>query len=96
MLTECQAWETREKKLSMQAIVYFVIALSLLSGHGMREVWRRLIEGFQHIWSQAHLHLPTAGALCQRRKQLGLLPMRRLFERCARPLASPACRYAFR
>lgn len=29
VLTECEAWERREKKLNMQAMIYLIMALAL-------------------------------------------------------------------
>lgn len=95
VLTACDAWEQREKKLNMQAITYLIIALALYPTCSTREVWRRLLEGLEDPMSQND-DLPTAGALCQRRQQLGVTPMRHLFERVARPLALPQTRSAFR
>ena len=40
--------------------------------------------------------VPTAGALCQRRQQLGVTPLRELFARLAHPIALPQTRSAFR
>jgi Insertion element 4 transposase N-terminal len=95
VLTVCEAWEQREKKLNMQAMIYLIIALALEEQCSTREVWRRLMEGL----SDGLLHqddVPTAGALCQRRQHLGVTPMRTLFARIARPLARPETRSAFR
>jgi Insertion element 4 transposase N-terminal/Transposase DDE domain len=95
VLTECEAWEQREKKLNMQAIVYLVIALALYPQCSTREVYRRLLEGLPQELIQQE-EVPTAGALCQRRKQLAVTPMRTLFERLAHPIATPETRAAFR
>ena len=45
VLTACDAWEQRDKKLNMQAITYLIIALALYPTCSTREVWRRLLEG---------------------------------------------------
>lgn len=95
VLTDCQAWEQREKKLNMQAMIYLIIALALYPHCGTREVWRRLLEGVDVDWEHPR-DIPTAGALCQRRQQLAVTPVRRLFDRLARPLALPHTRSAFR
>lgn len=96
VLTECDAWEKQEKKLNMPSIVYFLIALALFPHCSLREVWRRLVSGWQQVWPDEKLDIPTTSALCQRKKQLGVLPMRRVFERCCRPVAQAATRGAFR
>jgi Insertion element 4 transposase N-terminal/Transposase DDE domain len=95
VLTECEAWEQREKKLNMQAMIYLIIALALYPQCSTREVYRRLLEGLAEALSQQE-EVPTAGALCQRRKPLGVTRLRTLFTRLARPVALPQARSAFR
>jgi Insertion element 4 transposase N-terminal/Transposase DDE domain len=96
VLSECDAWEQREKKLNMRAIVYWLIALHVFATCSMPEVWRRLVDGWKAIWPSLWWDLPTAGALCQRRAQLGVTVMRTLFARCVHPLATAATKGAFR
>ena len=95
VLTECGAWEERERKLNMQAIVYMIIALALYPKCSTREVYRRLLEGLPLEYEKSD-DVPTAGALCQRRQQLGVTPLRTLFTRLAHPVAQPQTRAAFR
>src|SRR5579859_588001 len=45
VLSQCEAWEQREKKLNMQAMTYLIIALALYPQCSTREVYRRLLEG---------------------------------------------------
>ena len=45
VLTDCEAWEQRENKLNMQAMIYLIIALALYPDCSTREVYRRLLEG---------------------------------------------------
>ena len=94
VLTTCEVWEQREKKLNMQAMVYLIMALALSPQCSTREVYRRLCEGLSQD-SEPQDNLPTAGALCQRRQQLGVTPLRTLFSRLARPQALPQTRSAF-
>ncbi len=95
VLTDCQAWEQREKKISMHALVYFLIGLSVFADQSMREVWRSLIEGLQTVGRDLEPEVPTASALSQRRQHLGVTPMRDLFARVVHPLATAATRGAF-
>jgi Insertion element 4 transposase N-terminal len=95
VLTACEAWEQREKKLNMQAMIYLIIALALYPQCSTREVYRRLLEGLGETALEPE-EIPTAGALCQRRQQLAVTPLRSLFARIARPLALPQTRAAFR
>src|ERR671929_163658 len=48
VLTDCEAWEQRENKLNMQAMIYLIIALALYPDCSTREVYRRLLEGLPH------------------------------------------------
>jgi hypothetical protein len=95
VLTECEAWEVREKKLNMQAMILLIIALALYPTCSTREVYRRLLEGL-HDGVSREQEIPTASALCQRRQQLGVTPLRSLFARIARPIARQETRAAFR
>jgi hypothetical protein len=95
VLTDCEAWERREKKLNMQAMVYLIIALALYPRCSTREVYRRLREGLPMGLGQPD-DIPSAGALCQRRQQLAVTPLRSLFARLARPIATSQTRSAFR
>jgi hypothetical protein len=95
VLTDCEAWEQREKKLNMQAMIYLIIALALYPDCSTREVYRRLLEGLPDTLSLQE-EVPTAGAFSQRRQQLGVTPLRSLFARIARPVALPQTRTAFR
>jgi len=95
VLTAYEAWEQREKKLNMQAMIYLIIALALYPQCSTREVYRRLLEGLCSGLDQQE-EVPTAGALCQRRQQLAVTPLRALFARIARPVALPQTRAAFR
>ena len=95
VLSDCGAWEQREKKLNMQAMIYLIIALALYPHCSTREVYRRLLEGLPDTVSLQQ-EAPSAGALCQRRQQLGVTPLREVFTRIARPVALPQTRAAFR
>jgi Insertion element 4 transposase N-terminal len=60
VLTECEAWEQREKKLNMQAMRYLLMALALYPQCSTREVYRRLLEGLSDGLSHQD-EVPTAG-----------------------------------
>src|SRR5947209_14032134 len=95
LLTRCQAWEQRERKLSQLVIVYDVIALSLFRQFNVTEVFAHLSRGLRWLWPDPSIALPTGGALTARRPHLGIAVMRQLFRRCCRPLATPATKGAF-
>lgn len=96
LLSECRAWEKRERKLSQLLIVYYVIGLWLFRSLNQRAVFARLSSGLRWLWPDAPLRLPGAPALLYRRQQLAIMVMRRLFRRCCRPLSTPATPGAFR
>jgi hypothetical protein len=93
--SSCHAWEKREKALTMVAIVYLVIALTLFPRLTVGGVLRRLASGARFLWPDPREELATDGAICQRRQQLGVTVMRQLFRRCCRPLATPTTKGAF-
>jgi Insertion element 4 transposase N-terminal/Transposase DDE domain len=95
ILSRCQAWEQRERKLSQLVIVYYVIALSLFRQCNVTEVFAHLSRGLRWLWPDPCLALPTGGALTARRESLGTVVMRLLFRQCCRPLASAATKGAF-
>ena len=95
LLSQCRAWEVRERKLSQLLIVYYIIALSLFRQYNVTAVFAHLARGLRWLWPDPSISLPTGGALTARRQSLGLLVMRLLFRRCCRPLATPATKGAF-
>lgn len=95
VLSDCHAWEKREKALTMVAIVYLVIALTLFPRLPVGGVLRRLASGARFLWPDQSRGVATDGAICQRRQQLGVTVLRQLFRRCCRPLATPTTKGAF-
>jgi Insertion element 4 transposase N-terminal/Transposase DDE domain len=95
LLSQCHAWEERERKLSQLLIVYYIIALSLFRQFNVTEVFAHLCRALRWLWPDPSLALPSGGALTARRQSLGVTVMRLLFRRCCRPLATPATKGAF-
>ncbi len=95
LLTRCQAWEQRERKLRQLVIVYYVIALSLFRQFNVTEVFAHLSRGLRWLWPDPSIALPTGGALTARRQSLGMVVMRLLFRQCCRTLASQETKGAF-
>jgi Insertion element 4 transposase N-terminal/Transposase DDE domain len=89
VLAETGRTQNRSRFLPAHVVVYFVLALALLTD-GYEEVIRKLVHGlrFVRVWSQEWA-VPTTGALSQARTRLGPEPMRALFEKLAVPLARP-------
>jgi hypothetical protein len=94
--------EQRRRLLPARVVVYFVLALALYSHAAYEEVMRCLVEGLG--WAQQARrgrrswpwwHVPGASALVEARTRLGPEPLKVLFERAARPLATAATRGAW-
>jgi Insertion element 4 transposase N-terminal/Transposase DDE domain len=94
--------EQRRRLLPARVVVYFVLALALYSHAAYEEVMRCLVEGLG--WAQPARrgrrswpwwHVPGASALAEARERLGSAPLRLLFARAARPLATKATRGAW-
>ena len=89
--------ERRRRLLPAAVMVYFVLGMCLLSAEGgaqpgYRSVMRSLSHGVRHL---AGLALPSAAALCRRRRMLGVKTLAFLLERLAGPLADPGEEGAF-
>src|SRR5947209_17465640 len=65
VLTDCDTWEQREKKLNMQAMIYLIIALALSPHCSTRALYCRLQAGLPEELLE-HEEVTTAGALCRR------------------------------
>jgi len=83
--------ERRQRLLPARVVVYFVLAMCVLSQVGYEEVARLLTHGlawarrWRGVWQ-----VPTTGSLTRARARLGPEPLRALFEQTASPLATPA------
>jgi Insertion element 4 transposase N-terminal len=96
VLTQTHAWEKRERKLGMLFLVCFLIAQSLFPRLDKLGVVRELVAGLRLLLDDFDLRqLPSASALSYRQKQLGIVPLRRLFRLFCRPLAQPQTKGAF-
>jgi hypothetical protein len=95
VLTETQGWEERERRLNMATVIAIIIAMGLLSCLSIPHVLQTIAQGLRYIWCDPTLRLPGGSAICQRRCQLGVLPLRRLFERVCRPRATKETPGAF-
>jgi hypothetical protein len=94
--------EQRRRLLPARVVVYFVLALALYSHAAYEEVMRCLVEGLG--WAQQarrgrrswpYWHVPGASALAEARARLGAQPLKLLYAKAARPLATQATRGAF-
>jgi len=95
VLTETHSWEEREKTLNMPMVMAIIIAMGLLASCSIPHVLHKLAQGLRYIWPDPSLRLPGASAISQRRRQLGVKPLRRLFERVCQPRATSQTPGAF-
>jgi hypothetical protein len=89
VLEETGCLDTRRCRLTREVICWVVLAMGLLADLPIRQVFkfaRRL---------QAGEVTPHRSSLCLARQRLGLAPVRRLFERTVRLLATPQTPGAF-
>src|SRR3954471_3007520 len=80
----------RQRQLPARLVVYYVMALSLYAQASYGEVLRCLLEGVRWLrLGGAELAVATKSAITRARIRLGAAPVRVLFERLARPFATP-------
>src|SRR4051794_4755016 len=83
-----------ERDLPAHVVVYYAIALALYAGSGTREVLRCLLEGLRWLWGAEAVRVAGKSGISQARTRLGEAPLRRLYERVVRPVATPATKGA--
>src|ERR687883_1092753 len=94
VLAETGRASERERDLPAQVMVYYAIALALYTGAGTREVLRCLLEGLRWLWGAEAVRVAGESGISQARTRLGADPLRRLYERVVRPIATPATKGA--
>src|SRR3954466_8601254 len=94
VLAETGRASERERDLPAHVMVYYVIALALYMSAGTREVLRCLLEGLRWLWGAEAVRVAGKSGISQARSRLGEAPLRRLYERVVRPIATPATRGA--
>ncbi|MEU9115648.1 IS4 family transposase [Streptomyces sp. NPDC048483] len=89
VVAECGRAERRHRLLPARVVVYFVLAMCLFSGQGYEEVARLLTHGLQRMgrW-KGTWRVPTTAAIGRARLRLGPEPLRALFVRVCRPVAT--------
>jgi hypothetical protein len=85
-LTEAGAVQSRLRDLPSRVIVYLLLAASLFAEVGYVGVWQRLVSGLDGL----DLATPSASALCQARRRVGVTPLRLLFDLLRGPAATVA------
>ncbi|WP_433635183.1 IS4 family transposase [Nocardia sp. CA-120079] len=86
VLEETRSVQRRLRDLPSRVGVYFLLAMCLFPEVGYRAVWDKLTASLTGI----PLPAPTAKALRDLRRRVGVAPMRMLFDVLAGPLAQPS------
>jgi hypothetical protein len=85
-LTETRSLQSRIRDLPSRVVVYLLLAACLFPDLGYPQVWHRLVAGLDGL----DVATPTAGALCQARRRVGVRPIRFLFDLLRGPAAGIA------
>jgi hypothetical protein len=94
ILEETNRSSQRKRKLPAYVMTYYVIALGLMASVGTREVLRHLLDRFRerHSWRG---ELASEAAITKARQQLGVEPLRKLYETFVHPIATRAIKSAW-
>src|SRR3954468_21011617 len=95
VLAETGRSRSRSLALPAHVVVYYAIAPALYAGSGTREVLRCLLEGLRWLWGAEAVRVAGKSGISRARTRLGEAPLRRLYERVVRPVATPATRGAW-
>jgi transposase len=93
VIAQCGRTEQRHRSLPARTMAYFAIGLALHSDGSYDEVMALMTDGL--AWAETEGGsdppvLPSKSAIFQARDRLGAEPVKALFERVARPLATPS------
>jgi Transposase DDE domain/Insertion element 4 transposase N-terminal len=79
----------RERRLNQVCTLIILIAQALLPSKNLRAVMASLLHPLRMLWpAESAESVPVGSALSYRRAQLGIRPLRQLFEQVCQPLAS--------
>jgi len=87
VLLEAGRVERRSRLLPSKLVVYYVLAMALYAAEGYRELFRLLAEGLRALDPSLVVTVPQKSAFSKARERVGSVPLRRLFEEVAGPLA---------
>src|SRR3954471_11081861 len=94
-LAENRKGSERERDLPAHVMVYYAVALALYTTASTREVLRCLLEGLRWLWGAEAVRVAGKSGISQARTRLGEAPLRQLYDRLVRPVATPATRGAW-
>lgn len=81
--------ELRVRKLTMALVVLVCIAMNLFTEEAIEDVLAKLMQGPRFLRPEKDIVTASKGAICQRRRQLGVTPMVSLFREVCQPMATP-------
>ena len=90
ILAEAGRIERRARLLPSRVVVYYVLAMALYASEGYRELYRLLVEGLRSVDPSLPIVVPQKSAFSKARERVGSLPLQRLFEETAVPMAVPS------
>ena len=82
VLREAGRVNPRACKLTHEVVMWLVLAMGIFTNVPIRQVFKRI------RFARANEQTPSRSALCHARQRLGVAPVRRLFQRIVRPLAT--------
>ncbi len=86
VLAETCKVQTRVRVLPSRVVVYLLLAAGLFAELGFGQVWAKMTAGLDGL----AVATPTAGALAQARRRIGVAPLRALFDLLRGPAAGLA------
>lgn len=89
VLLETNRVNPRACKLTHEVVMWVLLAMGIFTNVPIRQVFKRT------RFARAGEKSPCRSSLCHARQRLGVAPVRRLFERTVRPLATPQTPGAF-
>jgi hypothetical protein len=95
ILADTRKASERERDLPAHVMVYYAIALALYMTASTREVLRCLLEGLRWLGGTEAVRVAGKSGISQARTRLGEAPLRQLYERVVRPIATPTTKGAW-
>jgi hypothetical protein len=79
---------SRRRKLTFVLVVLLCIAMCLYTEEAIEDVFVKLMQGPRFLRPEEDIVGAGQSAICQRRQQLGVVPMVRLFQQVCQPLST--------
>jgi hypothetical protein len=91
VLAETGTTQARVRDLPSRVVIYLLLAAGLFTELGYGQVWARMTAGLEGL----SVATPTASALAQARRRVGVAPLRALFDLFRGPAAGVATKGVF-